>query len=92
MVLFMGVLYHLPTRCWRWTSSCRSRRRTCRSTSATSCSSRAVRRWPSSEHELAGDPTNWWAPNAACVEAMLRSCGLRIAERPGHEMWLCERA
>ena len=51
--------------------------------------------WPAMafiEHELAGDPTNWWAPNAACVEAMLRSCGLRIAGRPGHEIWLCERA
>jgi tRNA (mo5U34)-methyltransferase len=51
--------------------------------------------WPAMafiEHELAGDPTNWWAPNAAGVEAMLRSCGLRILERPGHEMWLCERA
>src|SRR4051794_3755702 len=33
--------------------------------------------WPAMafiEHELAGDPTNWWAPNAAAVEAMLRSC------------------
>ena len=51
--------------------------------------------WPAMafiEQELAGDPTNWWAPNAACVEAMLRSCGLRIAGRPGHEIWLCERA
>ncbi|HWI09169.1 MAG TPA: TIGR04290 family methyltransferase [Solirubrobacteraceae bacterium] len=50
--------------------------------------------WPAMafvEHELAGDATNWWAPNAACVEAMLRSCGLRIVSRPGHEMWLCER-
>jgi tRNA (mo5U34)-methyltransferase len=51
--------------------------------------------WPAMafiEHELAGDPTNWWAPNAAGVEAMLRSSGLRILDRPGHEMWLCERA
>jgi len=51
--------------------------------------------WPAMafiEHELAGDPTNWWAPNATGVEAMLRSSGLRILERPGHEMWLCERA
>jgi tRNA (mo5U34)-methyltransferase len=49
--------------------------------------------WPSMafvEHQLAGDPTNWWAPNAACVEAMLRSCGLRIVEHPGHEIWLCD--
>jgi tRNA (mo5U34)-methyltransferase len=51
--------------------------------------------WPAMafiEHDLAGDPTNWWAPNAAGVEAMLRSSGLRILDRPGHEMWLCERA
>jgi tRNA (mo5U34)-methyltransferase len=48
--------------------------------------------WPTMafvEHDLAGDPTNWWAPNAACVEAMLRSCGLEVNARPGHEIWLC---
>jgi tRNA (mo5U34)-methyltransferase len=48
--------------------------------------------WPTMafvEHDLAGDPTNWWAPNAACVEAMLRSCELEIQARPGHEIWLC---
>jgi hypothetical protein len=33
----------------------------------------------------------WWVPNGACVEAMLRASGLRVLERPGHEMWLCER-
>ena len=27
-------------------------------------------------NELANDPTNWWGPNQACVEAMLRDCGL----------------
>ena len=27
--------------------------------------------------ELDGDPTNWWAPNRACVEAMLRDLGFR---------------
>jgi tRNA (mo5U34)-methyltransferase len=49
--------------------------------------------WPKMafiEHELAGDATNWWAPSAACVEAMLRSCGLEVVSRPGHEMWVCE--
>jgi tRNA (mo5U34)-methyltransferase len=49
--------------------------------------------WPAMafiEHELAGDPTNWWAPDAACVEAMLRSCELEIRALPGHEIWLCE--
>jgi tRNA (mo5U34)-methyltransferase len=39
---------------------------------------------------LAGDPTNWWAPNHACVEAMVRSAGFRVIARPGHEIYLCE--
>jgi len=50
--------------------------------------------WPRAafvEHKLAGDPTNWWAADAACVEAMVRSAGLRVRERPGHEIWICER-
>lgn len=25
--------------------------------------------------ELNNDPTNWWAPNVACVDALLRFCG-----------------
>jgi tRNA (mo5U34)-methyltransferase len=50
--------------------------------------------WPKMafiEHRLAGDPTNWWAPNRACVEAMLRSAGLRPAGSPGHEIQLARR-
>jgi tRNA (mo5U34)-methyltransferase len=50
--------------------------------------------WPRAafiEHRLAGDPTNWWAADPACVEAMARSAGLRVAARPGHEIWICER-
>ena len=42
------------------------------------------------ENKLAGDLTNWWAPNHAGIEAMLRSSGLRVTERPGHETYLCE--
>jgi tRNA (mo5U34)-methyltransferase len=48
--------------------------------------------WPKMafiEHRLAGDPTNWWAANEACVEAMLRSCGLEVVERPGYQLWVC---
>jgi tRNA (mo5U34)-methyltransferase len=48
--------------------------------------------WPKMafiENRLAGDPTNWWAANHAGVEAMLRSSGLQVLERPGHEMYLC---
>ena len=42
------------------------------------------------EKRLAGDPTNWWAASPSCIEAMLRSCGLQIVARPGHEIYLCE--
>jgi tRNA (mo5U34)-methyltransferase len=49
--------------------------------------------WPKMafiEGRLANDPTNWWAPNHACVEAMLRSCGMDILTRPGAEFYLCK--
>jgi tRNA (mo5U34)-methyltransferase len=39
---------------------------------------------------MAGDPTNWWVPNRACCEALLRSAGLRVTARPGDEMFCCE--
>ena len=51
--------------------------------------------WPKMayiEKSLAGDPTNWWAPNHACIEAMLRSTGLKVTARPGHEMYVCQPA
>jgi len=49
--------------------------------------------WPRAafiEHQLANDPTNWWAPDDACVQAMLRSAGLRVVDTPGHEFYVCE--
>lgn len=49
--------------------------------------------WPAMafiEKKLAKDPTNWWAPNHACIEAMLRTCGLKITSHPGHEMYIAE--
>jgi tRNA (mo5U34)-methyltransferase len=51
--------------------------------------------WPKMafiEKKFAGDATNWWAANHACVEALLRSTGLRVIARPGTEMYLCEPA
>ena len=41
------------------------------------------------EHRYAGDPTNWWIPNRACVEAMLRSAGFEIGAHPVSEVYLC---
>ncbi len=51
--------------------------------------------WPKMafiEHRLAGDPTNWWAPNHSGILALLRSAGLTVAGRPGHEIYLCRPA
>jgi tRNA (mo5U34)-methyltransferase len=43
------------------------------------------------EHRYADDPTNWWAPNAACSAAMLRSAGFSILAHPESEVFLCRR-
>ncbi len=43
------------------------------------------------EHQYANDWTNWWAPNAACSAAMLRSAGFQILEQPEEEVFVCRR-
>ncbi len=48
--------------------------------------------WPKMafiEKRLAGDPTNWWAPNHSAVEAILRSSGFQVVNRIAHEIYLC---
>jgi tRNA (mo5U34)-methyltransferase len=50
--------------------------------------------WPKMffvEHRYANDPTNWWIPNAAGAEAMLRSAGFEIVDHPEQEVYLCRR-
>jgi tRNA (mo5U34)-methyltransferase len=44
------------------------------------------------EHQYSGDWTNWWAPNAACSAAMLRSAGFEILEHPEEEVFVCRRS
>lgn len=44
------------------------------------------------EQRYAGDPTNWWVPNRAGLEAMLRSAGFRIEARPEAEVFMCRRS
>ena len=41
------------------------------------------------EHRYSHDETNWWVPNRACAEAMLRSAGFRIESQPEDEVYLC---
>jgi tRNA (mo5U34)-methyltransferase len=51
--------------------------------------------WPAMafiEHRFANDPTNWWVPNHAGIEAMLRSSGMVVRAHLGHEIYLCEPA
>jgi len=43
------------------------------------------------EDRYAQDPTNWWIPNRACMEAMLRSAGFEITDHPEDEVYICCR-
>ena len=41
------------------------------------------------ENRYSSDETNWWVPNQACSEAMLRSAGFAIESHPEEEVYLC---
>lgn len=41
------------------------------------------------EKRYSHDQTNWWVPNRACVEAMLRSSGFIIKANPEEEVYVC---
>lgn len=43
------------------------------------------------EKSYAGDWTNWWIPNRAAAEAMLRSAGFAIVAHPEAEVYICRR-
>jgi tRNA (mo5U34)-methyltransferase len=48
--------------------------------------------WPQAyfiEQRYSNDHTNWWIPNRAAAEAMLRSSGLVIESHPESETWIC---
>jgi tRNA (mo5U34)-methyltransferase len=44
------------------------------------------------EREYSHDWTNWWVPNRACTEAMLRSAGFAIDKQIEEEVYLCRVA
>ena len=44
------------------------------------------------EREYAHDWSNWWAPNRACSEAMLRASGFTVETRAEAEVYLCRVA
>lgn len=41
------------------------------------------------ERSYSGDRTNWWIPNRAAAEAMLRSAGFQIVGHPEAEVFIC---
>jgi len=41
------------------------------------------------ENSYSEDPTNWWIPNRACAEAVLRSAGFKIVNVPEPEVFVC---
>ena len=43
------------------------------------------------EKKYSNDETNWWVPNRACTEAMLRASGFAIQAQPESEVYLCGR-
>lgn len=43
------------------------------------------------EHELAGDPSNWWVPNPPAAEALVRSAGFSVEQRLGEDVLACRR-
>ncbi|HXE13925.1 MAG TPA: TIGR04290 family methyltransferase [Bryobacteraceae bacterium] len=44
------------------------------------------------EKSYAHDPTNWWIPNRACAQAMLRSAGFSIICSPDLDVFVCKLA
>jgi tRNA (mo5U34)-methyltransferase len=44
------------------------------------------------EERYASDPTNWFIPNTAAMEAMLRSSGFTITAHPEREVYLVKRS
>lgn len=43
------------------------------------------------ENKYSNDETNWWIPNRAGAEAMLRSSGFPVLEHPEEEVFICRR-
>ncbi|WP_315764500.1 TIGR04290 family methyltransferase [Sphingomonas sp. Y38-1Y] len=44
------------------------------------------------ERRFAGDWTNWWAPNAAATQAMLRAAGFTVQRTAEPDVYLCRTA
>jgi tRNA (mo5U34)-methyltransferase len=78
VVLFLGVLYHLrePFRALERVAAVTRQLLIVETVvDLLNVGRPAMAFYPTTE--LNGDPTNWWAPNIACLTQMLRACGFR---------------
>ncbi len=80
-------------------SRCSAARKPCDTSPTTTTSSRPrLSRRPDYpkmhfiEQRYCARPTNWWVPNRAGSEAMLRAAGFAIADHPEEEVYICRRA
>ncbi|WP_309627525.1 class I SAM-dependent methyltransferase [Brevundimonas sp.] len=86
VVLFLGVLYHVkdPLRIIEIVSSVAADTVVCDTETALDMFQEPVMRYFLGS-EMNGDPTNFWAPNKACMEAMFREFGFtqfKFTEHP----------
>ena len=85
VVLFLGVLYHLRHPLLALEQIARVTKRTLIVETALDAMDQErpmMVFYPEMERD--GDPTNWWAPNVACVLGMLGSVGFRNVEYTPH--------
>ena len=81
VVLFLGVLYHLedPLAALRRLAAVTRKLLIVETvTDLLHVGRPAMAFYPG--RELNSDPTNWWAPNVACLEGMLQTCGFGSVE------------
>ena len=81
IVLFLGVIYHLPdipSALWRLSNLCKHRL-ILESYVEVFESNVPMARYYEAD-SLDGDVTNFWAPNVACMQAMMRDCGFSIVK------------
>jgi tRNA (mo5U34)-methyltransferase len=81
IVLCLGVIYHLPDiprALWKLTSFCQGRLMLESYVESFDTDFPMARYYEADT--LAGDLTNFWAPNVHCMQAMMRDCGFSISK------------
>lgn len=86
-VMFLGVLYHVkdPLRCIELVCSLAKKTVICDTETALDKIPEPIMRYFLGD-EMNGDPTNFWAPNMKCLEAMFREFGFQHFEFTDHPL------